>query len=115
MPFLYSVLYSIDISLMYTCAEVDDVSSFNDALLQTIGDDGAIVTFAQLLADEDIVPAKAVDVPSSSTIVNKLVRATSDLYVICTAYIFFTCAGLPKSIALVLNFVLVAATTERKT
>ena len=55
------------------------MSKLSDALLHVIGDDGVIFTFAQLLAEADIVPANAVDVLSSSTIVNKLVRATSDL------------------------------------
>ena len=98
---------------MYTFADVDEVSSTKDALLQTIGEAGDISTLAQLEADAEIVPANAVEVPSSSLIVNRLVRATSDLYVMCTEYIFFTCAGLPKSMSLVLNFVLVVAITSR--
>ena len=76
---------------MYTFADVDEVSSTKDALLQTIGEAGDISTLAQLEADAEIVPANAVEVPSSSLIVNRLVRATSDLYVMCTEYIFFTC------------------------
>ena len=59
---------------MYDLTSVLLVFNFKDTLLQTTGEDGVSLTFAQLVLAIATVPDKAVEVPSSSSKVKRFVK-----------------------------------------